>query len=76
MDELEAKLAELLVATSDYGDDGLPESLPNFLQVLREQLKMDVVFVSKLAEGRRTFMAVDASPGRDIIKVGMFDPVE
>lgn len=76
MDDLESQLSQLLVATSDYGDDDLPESLHEFLRVLREQLKMDVVFVSKIAEGRRTFMAVDAGPGHDIIKPGMSDPVE
>lgn len=76
MDDLEARLAELLVATSDYHDNDLPESLQDFLRVLREHLNMDIVFVSKIADGRRTFMAVDSKPEADVIKVGMSDPVE
>lgn len=76
MDELERSLAQLAVATSDYGDDGVPGGLQNVLRVLREQLDMDVVFVSKIAGGDRTFMAVDSAPGKDIIRPGMSDPVE
>lgn len=76
MDELEAKLSELLVATSDYGDEELPKELSGVLRVLRQQLNMDVVFVSKIAEGRRTFVAVDAAPGQEVIQPGMSDPVE
>ncbi len=76
MDELERSLIELSVGTSDYGDDGLPTSLLAVLGALRRQFQMDVVFVSKMADGQRTFMAVDAAPGRDVIAPGMSDPVE
>lgn len=75
-DSLEAELEQLLVATSDYGDDGLPANLQEVLRVLRTVFKMDVVFVSKIADGKRTFMAVDASPEHQIISPGQSDPVE
>lgn len=75
-DELEAQLEQLLVATSDYGDEDLPQALGEVLRILRERVKMDVVFVSKIAHGRRTFMAVNAVAGREIIQPGMSDPVE
>ncbi len=76
MDNLERMLEQLLVATGEYGDDGVPASLLHVLKAVREQLGMDVVFVSKIEDGRRTFMAVDNAPGHDIIKPGMSDPVE
>lgn len=76
MDDLDTKLAELLVATSDYSDDGLPASLHQALRALREHLHMDVVFVSQFAGGQRKFVAVDAAPGHDVVRPGMADPLE
>jgi GAF domain-containing protein len=76
MDELERSLAALSVGTSEYADDDLPASLSHVLRSLRERFGMDVVFVAKIADGQRTFMAVDSAPGRDIVRPGMSDPVE
>ena len=76
MDELEKQLQDLLGATSDYQDEALPEALHQMLKVLREQIAMDVVFVAQIADGRRSFVAVDSAPGRDLIRPGMSDPVE
>lgn len=72
MDELE----NLLVATSDYSDEGLHESLAQALGHLRETLDMDVVFVAKIADGRREFRAVQSAPGIDLVRPGRSDPVE
>jgi hypothetical protein len=72
MDDLE----NLLVATSDYTDDGLHVSLAPALSAVRESLDMDVVFVAKIAEGRREFKAVQSAPGIDLARPGMSDPVE
>jgi len=75
-DKLEQQLQDLLVATSDYRDEALPEALHHVLKVVRDHIAMDVVFVSQIAEGQRSFVAVDADPAHDVIRPGMSDPVE
>jgi hypothetical protein len=76
MDDLGRTLAMLAVGTSDDGDDGLPDGLLQVLRALRQHLKMDVVFVSKLADGRRTFMEADTSPAGSAVQRGGYDPIE
>ncbi|MES2634360.1 MAG: GAF domain-containing protein [Pseudomonadota bacterium] len=76
MDELENKLESMVVATSDHRDEAIPQDLQRMLKVLRDQIRMDVVFVSQFADGQRKFVAVDTDPGHAIIKPGMSDPVE
>ncbi len=70
------ELDDLLVATSDYGDDALDENVQVFLAKLRERTDMDVVFVAKIADGERTFKAVASRPDVDLLHPGMSDPVE
>ncbi|MDP3699947.1 MAG: GAF domain-containing protein [Hylemonella sp.] len=76
MDDWEKKLSEISVATSDYADDELPEVLGSLLHSIRESLNMDVVFVSKFADGHRKFVAADSAPDHDFIRPGMSDPLE
>jgi hypothetical protein len=55
---LEVKISELLVATADGYDLELDQRITDVLQMLRKQLKMDVVFVSEFVDGRRVFRFV------------------
>lgn len=75
-DDIDVQVAELLVATSDSADPLLHPKVPEALRILREHLKMDVVFVSQFRDNRRTFRVVDSNPNKTIIKAGMSDPLE
>lgn len=75
-DDLDVKISELLVATSDSADPELPTAVPEVLKLLRTRLGMDVAFVSQFAEGQRTIKAVDSDPGFAPLHVGMSDPAE
>jgi len=75
-DDLEVQIAELLVATSDAADKEIPSQVQSVLKLLRDRLGMDVVFVSQIKDGRRTFMVVDNRPDFTVIKPGLSDPVE
>ncbi|WP_053076686.1 GAF domain-containing protein [Caenimonas sp. SL110] len=76
MDELESRLESMVVATSDHRDEAIPHDLQRMLKVLREQIRMDVVFVSRFEDGQRKFVAVDTDPGQAVIQPGMSDPIE
>ena len=52
---LEIRISELLVATADGHDPGLDREISDVLQMLRRQLRMDVVFVSEFVDGERVF---------------------
>lgn len=75
-DDVDVQVTELLVASSDQSDGELPSEVGNVLRLLRERMGMDVIFVSQIADGRRTFKAVDSTPGFDVLQPGMSDPVE
>lgn len=75
-DDLDVKISELLVATSDSADPELPAAVPEVLKLLRTRLGMDVAFVSQIADDRRTFKAVDCAADFPLLEVGMSDPVE
>jgi hypothetical protein len=75
-DALEVKVAELLVATADEADLAIDSAVPEVLRLLRERLKMDVVFVSEFADGQRVFKCVDQAPGQAVIAAGASDPLE
>lgn len=75
-DDLDVTISEMLVATSDSADHELPEVVPAVLKLLRKRLGMDVAFVSQIADGRRTFKAVDNSPDFPLLQPGMSDPAE
>ena len=75
-DDLDVTISQLLVATCDAADPELPPAVSQVLRLLRERLGMDVAFVSQIADGRRTFRAVDCAPDFTPVQVGMSDPVE
>jgi hypothetical protein len=70
------QVENLLVATADYGDAALDGSVQEVLALLRRQMRMDVVFVSKFENGQRVFKLVDTAPGHDVIRAGQGDPLE
>lgn len=75
-DDLDVRITELLVATSDSADSELPPEVGESLKLLRDRMGMDVVFVSQVSGGRRTFKVVESRPDFTVIKPGMSDPVE
>jgi GAF domain-containing protein len=75
-DDVEVKVAELLVATADEADTLIDNSVPEVLRLLREKMKMDVVFVSEFTDGKRVFRYVDQTPGKEVIAAGGADPLE
>ncbi|MES2785542.1 MAG: GAF domain-containing protein [Pseudomonadota bacterium] len=75
-DAFEVKVAEMLVATSDGSDALIDSSISDVLRLLRTQLKMDVVFVSEFADGKRHFRHVDQAAGKEVIARGECDPLE
>ncbi|WP_429951891.1 hypothetical protein ACQYWY_09900 [Comamonas sediminis] len=54
-DALEVSMSELLVATAEGADDLIDQNVKEVLHGLREHLKMDVIFVSEIRNGQRTF---------------------
>lgn len=74
-DDLEVIVSDLLVATADSSDALLDDSVTEILRLLRETMKMDVVFVSEFVDGRRVFRFVDAI-GAAPIGVGDSSPLE
>ena len=75
-DDLDVTISEMLVATSDSADHELPEVVSAVLKLLRKRLGMDVAFVSQIADGRRTFKAVDSGLDFAPVVAGMSDPAE
>ena len=77
---LSVQVSEMLVATADGSDDLIDSVVTEMLQLLRQRLAMDVVFVSEFADGQRIFRYVDSSDGRPknkpLIPVGHSDPLE
>ena len=76
LDGLEVKVAELLVATADESDHMIDGSVGEVLKLLRQKMKMDVVFVSEFTNGERVFRCVDQTPGPESIAAGASDPLE
>ncbi|MEG3059909.1 MAG: GAF domain-containing protein [Comamonas sp.] len=75
--DIEVKISELLVATSDGADPDLPAAVLEVLRLIRTKLSMDVAFVSELTDGRRMFKCVDSAAGfTPRLAAGMSDPVE
>lgn len=74
-DDLDVRVSELLVATSDASDVALDGSIREVLQLLRAKMNMDVVFVSEFTGGRRVFRQVAQGPDPCIAE-GASDPLE
>ena len=75
-DDLSVKVSELLVATADDADELIDDSVQQVLGLLRDHMKMDVVFVSEFTGARRLFKRVAMSPGHAVIAAGQSDPLE
>ena len=75
-DAFEVRVSELLVATPEGGDHLIDKAVPEVLRMIREHLKMDVVFVSEFVDGQRVFRRVDTSPTARVIEVGQSSPLE
>src|SRR4051794_7129033 len=73
---LEPEIAKLLVATAERGDAALNANVQKVLAILRKQMNMDVVFVSKFESGKRVLKAVDARFGLNRFLKGHSDPLE
>jgi GAF domain-containing protein len=75
-DDVEVKVAELLVATADDSDHLIDAAVPEVLRLLRERMNMDVVFVAEFTNGERVFRYVEQPAGASLIPVGASDPLE
>lgn len=75
-DALTVKVSELLVATTDNADALIDDSVQQVLILLREQMNMDVVFVSEFTGKRRVIRQVATGPGDPVIAAGQSDPLE
>lgn len=74
-DELSAVASNLLVVTAEAHDQRAG-AVGEVLAMVRNVLKMDVVFVAEFVDGHRVFRHVDASADRPVIAVGQSDPLE
>lgn len=75
-DDLLVQVTELLVATSDGSDELIDNAVSDVLRLLRERMKMDVVFVSEFTDGQRVFRHVSQAPDSPVIGEGGSEPLE
>ncbi|RYF84235.1 MAG: GAF domain-containing protein [Comamonadaceae bacterium] len=75
-DDLEVQITELLVATADGSDALIDHNVTAVLQLLRQHLKMDVVFISEFVDGQRVFRRVESRTDRKYIEEGQGDALE
>lgn len=75
-DTLGLRISELLVATADGSDELIDASVHQVLRLLRQRMKMDVVFVSEFTDGKRVFRQVDTTSDNAVIAAGGYDPLE
>ena len=75
-DDLNIRVSELLVATADASDNLVDGAVTEVLALLRDRLKMDVVFVSEFVGDERVFRYVDAPTDRPMMSPGDSNPLE
>ena len=75
-DDIDVRIAELLMAIPDEADPFEHPKLREALHVLRTHLGMDVAFMSQFKQGRRTYRVVDSSPQHTALQAGQSDPVQ
>jgi GAF domain-containing protein len=73
---LSVQVSEMLVATADGSDDMIDSAVTEMLQLLRQRLAMDVVFVSEFVDGERVFRYVGTHDNKPVVRVGDSDPLE
>lgn len=76
LDAFEGQLSRIAIATAEGSDIDIHRSVGDVLQLVRDHLQMDVVFVSRFENGRRVFRHVEQDPARPLLKVGHSDPLE
>ena len=74
-EDLHVQVTELLVATADDTDELVDLSVSQVLRLLRERMKMDVVFVSEFTDGQRVMRQV-AAGDPPVVKPGDAAPLE
>lgn len=74
--DLNITVSELLVATADTSDELLDGAVSEVLALLKDRLKMDVVFVSEFVGGERVFRYVDAPADKPMMSPGDSNPLE
>lgn len=67
---LEVSVSDLIIATADFSDDLIDDNVRDLLKELRQHLKMDVIFLSEIRDGKRMFKHVNAKAGCDLIQTG------
>ncbi len=75
-DDIDVRIAELLVATHESADPLLHPKVSEALGILRKNLNMDVVFVSQFQDGRRMFKVVESDSHNTPVTAGQSDPLE
>lgn len=75
-DALEVQITELMVATADGSDALADRHVTEVLRLLRQHLKMDVIFISEFVDGERVFRRVESRPDKHYIGEGQGDPLE
>jgi hypothetical protein len=74
-DDIDVRIAELLMAIPDEAEPFQHPKVQEALHVLRIHLDMDVAFISQFKHGRRTYRVVDSSPQHTAVQAGHSDPV-
>lgn len=67
-------LSDLILSSAQAEDAGA--GIPEILSVVRHHMRMDVAFVSKFENGKRTFSEVDADPADPDVKPGAGCPLD
>lgn len=75
-DDLDVQVTELLMATCEQADPLLHPKVGEALSLLRRRIGLDVVFVSKFHDGRRTYKVIESTPDYTKVEAGMSDPLE
>jgi len=75
-DDIDVRIADLLVATADDADEALDERVQEVLRLLREKLSMDVVFVSRFENGQRVIARLEQPAAHPVLAPGQSDPLE
>lgn len=72
----ESDPTELHVATGARGEARIDFAMNRLLRLMREELQMDVAFVSEFVDGERVLRHVDAGPGGEMVVPGLSNPLE
>ncbi len=74
--DVSVNIAEMLVATADDSDELVDKSVRDVLQLLRERLNMDVIFVSEFVGDQRVFRQVNSRHQPSLLTEGQGSALE